>query len=525
MYDVIISGGGPTGTMLASELRLHGVQVLVIERDPEPTRLVRSLGLHARSAEILDQRGLLERFLEAGTVHPVAGGFAGLGHAAPESLDTDHAFILGLPQPVTDRLLTERAVELGAELRRGVEVVGFEHDDLGVAVELRDGSTERASWLVGCDGGHSLIRRMLGVEFPGEDATTEWMLGEFESTMSSDEVAGISAGVRETHRGFGVGQTPDGHFRGVVPAASVSADRGSAPSFDDFRARLREVAGTDFGANAPRALTRFTDATRLASRYRVGRVLIAGDAAHVHPPLGGQGLNLGIQDAFNLGWKLAAEVAGWAPDDLLDTYGAERRPVADDVLTFTRAQSVLISPAPGAQALRRVMAELAEFDVVSRYLASRVASIDIRYDVGGGAADGEAPEPVGRRMRDVRFAGGARQRGGGQGFAWQGDRLYALMRAGRGLVLDPHGAVSVDGWGDRVDHVVDGPDFDDGSGGSGLSNVFPDADIPEGAAVLLRPDGHIVWIGDDATTLSAALRRWFGAEHPAPRPPALRQTL
>jgi 2-polyprenyl-6-methoxyphenol hydroxylase-like FAD-dependent oxidoreductase len=472
MFDVIISGGGPTGMMLAGELRLHDVDVLVLERDAEPSPMVRSLGLHARTVEIMDQRGLLDRFLEHGTQYPGAARFAGIDKPWPADLDTAHGYVLGLPQPVTDRLLAERAAELGAEIRRGSEVTGFEQHDDAVTVELADGTAVRSRWLVGCDGGRSLVRRLAGIGFPGEPAQTDWLLGEIEVTASADDVAAISDEVRRTHRGFGIGPSGGGMFRAVVPAGSVAEDRSTPPTLEEFRAQLRAFAGTDFGAHSPRWLSRFTDATRLAERYRSARVLLAGDAAHVHPPLGGQGLNLGIQDAFNLGWKLAAEVRGWAPDGLLDSYHDERHPVADDVLNTTRAQAELISAEPAAQAVRRLVTELIGFDEVNRYLIEKVTGIGVRYDVGTGHA------LLGRRLRDIPLSGG---------------RMFELMRGGRGLLLDQAGGLPVDGWSDRVDRVVDTSD---------------ELDAP---AVLLRPDGHVVWAGDDGSQLRAALTRWFGA--------------
>lgn len=471
--DVIISGGGPTGMMLASELRLHGVEVVVLERDAEPSDLVRSMGLQPRSIEILDQRGLLSRFLAHGTQYPGgAGRFAGIAAAGQAPLDSSHGYLLGIPQPVTDRLLAERAIELGAQVRRGQELVGIEQDDKGVDVRLADGSRLRSRWLVGCDGGRSLVRKALGIEFPGEPAQTEWLLGELELTTPADELAAIVEEVRKTHQGFGVGPAGNGAFRAVVPAASVSEERTTLPSLDEFRTQLRIYAGTDFGAHSLRRPSRFTDATRLAERYRVGRVFIAGDAAHVHPPLGGQGLNLGIQDAFNLGWKLAAEVNGWAPDDLLDSYDAERRPVAADVLNTTRAHAELISPEAGPQAARRLLSELMAFENVSRFLAEKVTGIGIRYDLGEGS------ELVGRRMRDLALAP---------------RHLYERMHEGRGLLLDRTGELSTSGWEDRVDRV-------------------PAGDELGSAAVLLRPDGYIAWEGDDQNELSKHLSRWFGAE-------------
>ena len=261
-------------------------------------------------------------------------------------------------------------------------------------------------------------------------------------------------------------------YRVVVPAAGVAEDRTVPPTLEEVKQQLRVFAGTDFGVHAPRWLSRFGDATRLAERYRVGRVLLAGDAAHIHPPLGGQGLNLGIQDAFNLGWKLAAEVGGWAPEGLLDSYHTERHPVAADVLDNTRALVELTSVEPGPQAVRRLLAELMDFEEVNRYLIEKITAIGVRYDFG------EGHELLGRRLRDVALKQG---------------RLYGLMHGGRGLLLDQTGRLSVAGWADRVDHVVD---------------VSEELEVP---AVLLRPDGHLAWVGEDQTDLLSQLPKWFGA--------------
>jgi 2-polyprenyl-6-methoxyphenol hydroxylase-like FAD-dependent oxidoreductase len=478
MVDVIISGGGPTGMMLASELRLHDVDVLVLEKDAEPSKLVRSLGLHSRSIEIMDQRGLLDRFLAHGKQYP--GGvrhFAGIEMPSSVTVDTAHDYVLGIQQPVTDRLLAERAAELGAQIRRGHEVTGVEQDDDGVTVELADGARLRSRWLVGCDGGRSLVRRLLGVGFPGEPAQTEWLLAEIEVTTPPDELAAVAGEVRKTHKSFGIGPAGNGLpgnrlYRAVVPAATVAEDRTTPPTLEEFQTQLRAYAGTDFGVHSPRWLSRFTDATRLAERYRTGRVFLAGDAAHVHPPLGGQGLNLGIQDAFNLGWKLAAEVNGWAPQGLLDSYHSERHPVAADVLNTTRAQSELISPEPGPQAARRLLTELIDFEDVSRFLIEKITAIGVRYDFGDGH------KLIGKRLRDIRLSRG---------------RLYELMHQGRGLLLDQTGELSVAGWADRVDHVID---------------VSDELDVP---AVLLRPDGHVAWTGVDQQSLLDHLPTWFGA--------------
>ncbi|MDX8052804.1 rifampin monooxygenase [Lentzea sp. BCCO 10_0798] len=472
MIDVIIAGGGPTGMMLAGELRLHGVGVVVLERDPEPTEVVRALGLHARSIEVLDQRGIADRFLEAGTTHPLAGFFAGIDKPAPERLDTKYPVVLGLPQPHIERLLTEHAVEAGAEIRRGSTVTAFDQDDDGVTVELADGTSLRARYLVGCDGGRSTIRKLAGIDFPGEPSRVETLLGEMEIGIPWEEAMPLMLEVRKTQKRFGIG--PIGGtatYRVIVPAEGVNEDRAVMPTLDDFKEQLVRIAGTDFGVHSPRWMSRFGDATRQAERYRSGRVFLAGDAAHVHPPTGGQGLNLGVQDAFNLGWKLAAAVHGWAPEGLLDTYESERHPVAEEVLNNTRAQIELMKVEPGPQSVRRLFTEFVQFEEVNRYLIEKIIAVSVRYDLGS------ENDLVGRRIGDL-----ALKRGG----------LYAQMHAGRGILLDQAGTLSAAGWADRVDHVVD---------------VTEDLDAP---AVLLRPDGHVAWAGEDQAGLEGALARWFG---------------
>ncbi|MFF0702609.1 rifampin monooxygenase [Streptomyces tendae] len=469
-FDVIIAGCGPTGAMLAAELRLHDVRVLVLEKETEPASFVRIVALHMRSIELMAMRGLLDRLLKHGRQRPVGGLFAAIPAPAPKDLDSAYAYLLGIPQPVLVRLLEEHAVALGARVRHGGTVAGFEQDDEGVTVELADGERLRARYLVGCDGGRSTVRKLLGVGFPGEPSRNETLMGEMEVGVPPEEIAAGVARVRESRQRFWLRPFGAEVYSVVVPAAGVG-DRAVPPTLDDFRRQLRAVAGTDFGVHSPRWLSRFGDATRLAEHYRVGRVLLAGDAAHIHPPTGGQGLNLGIQDAFNLGWKLAARLGGRAPDALLDTYQAERRPVAEDVLDNTRAQMELHATDPGPRAVRRLLTELMGIDEVNRRLTEKITAVGIRYDFG------EGPDLLGRRMPDVEVARGS---------------LYGLLHRGRGLLLDRTGRLTTGGWSDRVDHLAD-----------------PTAalDVP---CVLLRPDGHVAWVGDDQRDLDGHLSRWFG---------------
>ncbi|MEU8489169.1 rifampin monooxygenase [Streptomyces sp. NPDC048641] len=494
MFDVIIAGCGPTGAILAAELRLHDVRVLVLEKETEPVSFVRIVGLHMRSLELMAMRGLLDRMREHGRQRPAGGFFAAINKPAPQGLDSAHAYLLGIPQPVVVRLLEEHATQLGAQVRRGCAVADFEQDDEGVTVtvELASGGTPasegvaggggvqlRSRYLVGCDGGRSTVRKLLGVGFPGEPSRTETLMGEMEVGVPREEIAAKVTEISRTNKRFSLRPFGDGTYSVVVPAAVVSdagdvsnlGDRAKPPTLEEFEQQLRTVAGTDFGVHSPRWLSRFGDATRLAERYRVGRVLLAGDAAHIHPPTGGQGLNLGVQDAFNLGWKLAAQIRGWAPRTLLDTYQAERHPVAEDVLDNTRAQMELLSTEPGPQAVRRLLTELMDFDEVNRCLIEKITAIGIRYDFG------EGPDLLGRRLPDIDVKHG---------------HLYGLLHRGRGLLLDRTERLTVGGWSDRVDHLAD-----------------PTAalDVP---CVLLRPDGHVAWIGDDQQDLDDHLSRWFG---------------
>ncbi|NYD34143.1 FAD-dependent oxidoreductase [Actinomycetospora corticicola] len=464
MIDVLIVGAGPTGTMLAAELRLHGVDVVVLEKRASATWRAGGLGLHVRSVELLDQRGLLGPFEAEATRFSVGGPFAGIALPWPDDLDTTHPYGLAIRQEKIERLLTEHALELGAEIRRGVEVTGLDQDDDGVTATLADGDTLRTRYLVGADGGRSAVRAAVDVGFHGEPSTADTYLADVELTEDPTEVV---AELRKTHLRFGIAPLEGGVSRVILPAADVSD--GPQPTFEEFLERLLAFAGTDFGAHSPRGVSRFGTGDQLADAYRVGRVFLAGDAAHVHPPTGGQGLNLGVQDAVNLGWKLAAAVDGWAPDGLLDSYEAERRPVAEAVVDSTRAMVALLREDPQTAALRAVLTEVGQLPGVSRHLTGRITATGVRYDLGS------ADDRVGRRMPDVGIGP---------------DRLYAHLHRARGALLDRTG-LAVGSWSDRVDRLPDG--------GGG----------PE--SLLLRPDGHVAWIGSDQSELDEHLGRWFGA--------------
>ncbi|MFB7873815.1 FAD-dependent monooxygenase [Nocardia sp. NPDC056064] len=469
MFEVVIAGGGPTGAMLAAELRLHGVRVLVVEKETGPGPSTRIVSLHVRSLELMAMRGLLERLVARGRRRPVGGIFAGIPAPAPAGLED--AYLLGIPQPVIDEVLTEHALALGAEVRRGCAVAGFEQDEDGVTVELADGQRVRTRYLVGCDGARSTVRRLLGVGFPGEPARNDTLMGELEVGVAPEEISAAMAELGRTTRRVTLRPFGEGIYSVIVPAEGVDEDRAQPPTLADFQRQLRAHAGTDFGVHSPRWLSRFGDATRLADRYRVGRVLLAGDAAHIHPPIGGQGLNLGVQDAVNLGWKLAARVHGSVSDTLLDTYETERHPVAAAVLDNTRAQTELLSTEPGARAVRALLTELMDIDAVNRRLIDKITAVDIRYDLGPG------PDLLGRRLPDLALGEGS---------------LFDRLRHGRGTVLDRTAGLSVDGWSGRVDLLTE-----------------PTAAL-DAPAVLLRPDGHVAWIGDDQQSLNEQLVRWFG---------------
>ena len=479
-----IAGGGPTGLMLAGELALAGVDVAVVERRADQSlESSRARGLHARTIEVLDQRGIADRFVSEGRPVQVAS-FAGVTLDLGD-FPTRRNYGLALMQNRFEEILAGWIDELPVQMYREREVSGFSQDDTGVDVELADGRL-RAKYLVGCDGGRSLIRRAAGIEFPGWDPSVSSMIAEAE--MSEEPAFGIRHDENGTQA---IGPLEDGRVGVVV--TERWAGQTDTPTLPDLSRALVAVWGTDFGVHSPTWISRFTDTTRQAASYRAGRVLLAGDAAHVHYPVGGQGLNLGVQDAVNLGWKLAQVVRGTSPEILLDTYHAERHPVAARALQTTMAQTVLTRSDPRVDALRDAAAELLGMDGPRRRFAGMISGLGIHYDLG------EGHPLLGRRMPDLDLV---TPDGPLTVFSLLHDARPALVNLG-----EP-GSVDLASWADRV-RLVDA-DY------SGRWELPVLGEVAAPAAVLIRPDGYVAWVGDGTETgLRDALTTWFGPR-PAP---------
>jgi 2-polyprenyl-6-methoxyphenol hydroxylase-like FAD-dependent oxidoreductase len=488
---VVIAGGGPTGMMLAGELALAGVDVAMVERRPsQDLPGSRAGGLHARTIEVLDQRGIVDRFLAEGQTAQVAG-FAGTTLDISD-FPTRHPYGLGLWQNHIERILAGWVHELKVPVQYGTEVTGVAQDDTGVNVALSDGQRLRAQYLVGCDGGRSLVRKGAGIQFPGWDATTSALLAEVEMTEEPE------LGIRRTPSGMhALGKVEyemkDGEVvykpGGTVGVMLTESHVGtSEPTLRDLSKGLIAVYGTDYGIHSPTWITRFTDMTRQAAEYRKGRVLLAGDAAHVHSPVGGQGLNTGVQDALNLGWKLAQVVHGTAPDSLLDTYHSERHPVAARVLKKTMAQVALMRADDRIEALRDTVSELLNMDEPRQRFAAMMSGLDIHYDLG------EGHPLLGRRMPDLDLV-----------TADGPLRVFTLLHDARPVLLnlgDP-GGFDVAPWADRV-QLIDAEY-------TGAWELPALGEVPAPTAVLIRPDGYVAWAGERTQPgLAEALTTWFG---------------
>lgn len=492
-HAVAIAGGGPSGLMLAGELALAGVDVAIVERRAnQDVTGSRAGGLHSRTLEVFDQRGIADRFLAEGQ-KVQATGFAGVRFDI-SSFPTRHPYSLGLRQNHIERILAGWVAELKVPIYRDIEVTGFAQDESGVDVELSDGRSLRAQYLVGCDGGRSLVRKAAGIEFPGSDPTTSNLIAVAELAEPPPEW-GIR---RDAHGIHSLGRLDyeirDGQivYADKGPVGVLVTERGvgqtAEPTLSDLSEALIAVYGTDYGIHSPTSITRFTDATRQAASYRTARVLIAGDAAHVHPPDGGQGLQTGVQDAVNLGWKLAQVVKGISSESLLDTYHTERHPVAARVLRHTMASVALRREDERTKALRDTMAELLGMDEPRRHFAAMMSGLDIHYDLG------EGHPLLGRRMPDpdLSTANGPL-------------RVFNLLHGARPVLLNfgTPCAFDITPWADRVqlvDAKYDGPWELPALGA-----------VPAAAAVLIRPDGYVAWVGDQTQpALADALTAWFG---------------
>jgi 3-(3-hydroxy-phenyl)propionate hydroxylase len=481
-HAVVIVGGGPTGMMLAGELTLANIDVVVVERRiSQELDGSRAGGLHPRTIEVLDQRGIAERFVSAGQQVPAAG-FAYIPLDLGD-FPTRHNYLLAMWQREFERILAAWIDEIGVPVLHGDEVIGITQDATGVDVELASGSSLRAGYLVGCDGGRSAIRKAAAIDFPGVDASTSFMIAEVEMA-SVPEI-----GVRPEGGGIGPIDPAQGGGPYRVVLKEPRVDHAREPTLEELRELLVALYGTDYGVHSPSWVSRFTDTARQAASYRAGRVFLAGDAAHVHSPHGGQGLNVGVQDAVNLGWKLAQVVKGTSPDGLLDTYHAERHPVGERVVRNTMAQVALTMSDERHLALRATMGDLLSLDEPRKHIAAMLTGLDIHYDLGAG-------HPLlGRRMPDLDLV-----------TADGPTRVFTLLHDAHPVLINfgQLAGFDISPWADRV-RIVDA-----GYDGAWELPVIGEVESP--GAVLIRPDGYVAWAGDltDAD-LAQALTTWFGA--------------
>jgi 2-polyprenyl-6-methoxyphenol hydroxylase-like FAD-dependent oxidoreductase len=480
-HAVLIAGGGPTGLMLAGELALAQVDVAIVERrENQELDGSRAGGLHARTIEVLDQRGIAERFLAQGKVAQVAG-FA-LNPLDISDFPTRHNYGLALVQVRIERILADWVGELGVPIYRGREVTGFGQDDRGIDVALSDGRSLRAKYLIGCDGGRSLVRKKAGIAFPGWDPSVSYLIAEV--AMAQEPAWGMRGDERGT---FGLGKLDEGRRVRVV-LREEQVREGDQPTLGELREALIALYGTDFGVHDVTWLSRFTDMSRQAASYRDRRVLLAGDAAHVHAPNGGQGLNIGVQDAVNLGWKLAQVVKGTSPESLLDTYHAERHPVGARVLRTTMAATALSRGDARMEAVRETISDLLRMDEPRKRYAGMMSGLDIHYDLGGG-------HPLlGRRMPDLEMITESGPK-----------RVFTLLHEARPelLNLGVPGAFDIAPWANRV-RLVDAQYV-----GAWELPVLGAVSAPP--AVLIRPDGYVAWVGEGTDKgLREALNTWFG---------------
>jgi 3-(3-hydroxy-phenyl)propionate hydroxylase len=481
-HAVLIAGAGPTGLMLAGELALADIDVAIVERRDSPDLVgSRAGGFHSRTIEVLDQRGIAERFISEGQRAQVCR-FGTNTVLDISDFPTRHNYGLALWQNHIERILAGWVAELAVPIHRGHEVTGLVADDTGIDVELSGRPSLRARYLVGCDGGRSLIRKAAGIDFPGWDPTISNLIAEVE--LAEEPEWGIRRDVYGIH---GLSRLEnDGPVRVLVTEQQLHAT--GDPTLRDLSEALIAVYGSDYGVHSPTWISRFTDMTRQAESYRKGKVLLAGDAAHIHYPAGGQGLNIGVQDAVNLGWKLAQVVKGTSPESLLDTYHAERHPVAARALRDTMARVPLLRRDDRADALRDTMIELLSMDEPRKRYAAMLSGLDIHYDLG------EGHKLLGRRMPDLDLV-----------TAKGPLRVFTLLHHARPVLLNlgQPGGLEITPWADRV-QLIDAEY-------SGPWELPALGVVAAPAAVLVRPDGYVAWVGDGGQQgLAGALTDWFG---------------
>jgi 2-polyprenyl-6-methoxyphenol hydroxylase-like FAD-dependent oxidoreductase len=519
-YDVLIAGGGPVGLFLACELRLAGASVLLLEKNVTPSTPLKSgwmgaRGLNFPSTEACYRRGLLDEVKAASfgwmgersgmefkgdsnappsSAPRFAGHFAGIMLDASRIDFSNQKWILPGPSigggmvslEALEDVLAQRAKDLGVEIHMGHEVTDFNETADGVSVQTGSGDHFQARWLVGCDGGRSTVRRLAGFEFEG----TEPELTGYMAIVEFEDLAGLAPGFNLTPRGLYTHGPAPGRI-GVVDFDGGRFDRTSEINLENLQTMLQHVSGTEVKLKSVQIATSYTDRARQATTYRKGRIFLAGDAAHVHSPFGGQGMNTGLGDAMNLGWKLAATIKGWAPDDLLDTYNIERHPVGEWVLNWTRAQVDIIRPNPHARAIAAVIRDLIATKDGTNYFIEKISGVSMHYDLG-------AEHPlVGRSAPDFELK--------------NGKRLGVLLRDGRGLLLDFTANESLkalcEGRQDRLWYLSSRAKDEKGL-----------------AALLVRPDGFVAWATDEKLETASAeqsVKRWFGDANIVTRTPAL----
>ena len=495
-YDVVVAGAGPVGLMLACELRLRGVSTLVLDPLAERSDTIKAGAINVPTAEAFYRRGLLaplseavmertadllpevRKMVAAGGMKKIGGHFAGLFKLDPTRLDpadpdvvaSDKATaIVAVAQQQIEELLEKHALELGVVIHRGRGLTSFTQNESGVTVHTGQGDVD-AGWLVGCDGGRSTVRKTAGFDFPGTAPT----ITGHQAIVDIEGAEQLGVGWQRVPDGMYVHGPIKGRIL-TVEFDGPPADRDDPVTAQELETSLRRLSQKDVRITGVRTATRWTDNARQATTYRLGRVLLAGDAAHVHSPFGGQGLNLGIGDAVNLGWKLAATIKGTAPDGLLDTYTEERHPLGARVLEMTRAQVALMRPDPLVEALRTVVSDLMDLDAGNQYFTKFISGMTQTYALGDHPL-------VGRRAPDPELA--------------DGRRIGELQQDGSAVLLDLKDS-------EQLRKEVEGTDI--------RVVTTTCAAHPEWTGVLIRPDGYVAWATEDGTAagLAEAVTRWF----------------